>query len=116
MPTSTSASPASAQDSTQLVVSGVAGAPGAVSYINVASVAGAIVPVSIDGARAGGDAVKSGAYPLFSHEHMYTRGSGSTLAESFIKYILSAPVQSGMVTALGYLPISVTDRQSAADR
>ena len=112
-----SATPASTQDSTQLVVSGVAGAAGGVSYINVASAGATVTPVNIDGNMPNAAAVTAGKYKLFSHEHMYTKAAGaSPLATAFIDYILSADFQTTQVSTLGYLPLATTTEQSAADQ
>src|SRR5207245_9788346 len=75
-----STTPASTQDSTQLVLQGVAGAAGGVSYVNVASANSSVVAVTIDGAHATGDDVKAGKYKYFAHEHMYTKTTASPLA------------------------------------
>lgn len=111
-----SKTPASTQDSTQLVLQGVAGAPGGVSYIGVSSASSSVVAVSIDGARPTADDVKSGKYKYFAHEHMYTRATANALAESFIDSMLAADFQGTTVTQLGYLPLSTTTEQSAADQ
>jgi phosphate transport system substrate-binding protein len=112
-----SASPASTQDSTQLVLQGVAGAPGGVSYIGVSSANSSVVAVTIDGAHPDASSVTIGSYKLWSHEHMYTKASGAPgLATAFIDYMLSSDFQTGSVTQLGYLPINTTKEQSAADQ
>ena len=113
--TAEAANPASTQDSTQLVVQGVSGAPGGVSYIGAASAGPSAVPVSLDGVKPDASSVKDGTYPFFAHEHMYTKGQGSALARSFIASILSGGFQDQQVTALGFLPVSTTSRQSLAD-
>jgi phosphate transport system substrate-binding protein len=110
-----SATPASTQDSTQLVVQGVAAAAGGVSYVSAASVNASAVPVSLDGVKPDASTVKAGTYPFFSHEHMYTKGSGSALARSFIADILSSTFQDQQVSTLGFLPVATTTRQSLAD-
>jgi phosphate transport system substrate-binding protein len=110
-----SATPASTQDSTQLVVAGVTGADGGVSYVGLASV-GTTTPVNLDGVKPDASTVKNGTYPFYSHEHMYTKGPGSALAQSYISYILSDAVQTGTVTTLGFLPLSTTSAQSLADK
>jgi phosphate transport system substrate-binding protein len=111
-----STSPASTQDSTQLVLQGVAGAPGGVSYMAASSVDSTVTAVSIDGTAPTADNVKSGKYKYFAHEHMYTKSSGaSPLATAFIEYMLSADFQT-TVSQLGYLPVSTTQEQSAADQ
>lgn len=114
--TAESPTPASTQDSTQLVLSSVAGADGGVSYIASSSVDSTVQAVTIDGQKADGAAVKAGKYPFFSHEHMYTKGAGSALAQSFINYILTDAFQTGELTTLGFLPLSTTTEQSLADK
>lgn len=112
-----SPTPASTQDSTQLVLQQLTSSAGAVSYLNVASITrgGGVSAVSLSGVSPGADGVRDGRYPFFSHEHMYTRAGAGGLAASFIDFILSAPFQSGRVTGLGYLAVSTTTNQSAAD-
>ena len=114
--TAEAANPASTQDSTQLVVQGVTGADGGVSYVGLASVTPDVAAVSIDGHKPSADTVKAGKYPAFSHEHMYTKGAGSALAQSFIGYILSDEFQAGELTTLGFLPLATTSAQSLADK
>lgn len=114
--TAEAANPASTQDSTQLVLTGVAGAPGGVSYIAAGSANSTVTALSIDGNAPTGANVTAGKYKVFSHEHMYTKATTSPLAESFISYILSSDFQTTQVTALGYLPVATTTEQSAADK
>jgi phosphate transport system substrate-binding protein len=114
--TGESATPASTQDSTQLVLQGVAGADGGVSYLAASSADQTVTAVTLEGQKPDGDSVKAGKYPFFSHEHMYTKGAGSTVAQSFINYILSDTFQNGALTTLGFLPLSTTTEQSLADR
>lgn len=108
--------PASTQDSTQLVLSSVAGASGGVSYLAASSADSTVTKVSIDGVAATGDNVKAGTYKFYSHEHMYTKTSASPLATSFIAFMLAGDFQGSTVTQLGFLPVSTTSSQSAADR
>jgi phosphate transport system substrate-binding protein len=110
-----SATPASTQDSTQLVVQGVAAADGGVSYISAASAGPSAVPVRLGGVKPDAGNVTSGTYPFFSHEHMYTKGPGSALARSFIASILAGAFQTEQVSVLGFLPVATTSRQSLAD-
>jgi phosphate transport system substrate-binding protein len=114
--TAEAANPASTQDSTQLVLTGVAGAPGGVSYIAAGSANSTVTLVSIDGNAPTGANVTAGKYKVFAHEHMYTKATTSPLADSFISYILSSDFQTTQVPALGYLPVATTTEQSAADK
>jgi phosphate transport system substrate-binding protein len=113
-----STTPAQTQDSTQLVLTGVAdkNLPGAVSYVAVGSANSSVTVVSLDGSAPNAANVQSGKYHYFSHEHMYTKTTASPLAESFISFILAPDFQSTTVTTLGYLPVNTTTEQSLADK
>ncbi|HEY2706337.1 MAG TPA: substrate-binding domain-containing protein [Candidatus Dormibacteraeota bacterium] len=115
-----STTPAAQEDSTQLVMQAVSSQPGAVSYVGTASLAGAsnVTAVKLNGATPDGPSVASGAYNFFSHEHMYTRKSPAPppLANDYINFILAPGYQSSGVTSAGFLPLSTTNRQSAADK
>jgi len=112
-----SATPASTQDSTQLVLQQLSASPGAVSYLSVSSLksASGVSAVTLDGVAPTANAVKDGKYPYYSHEHMYTKAAAGGLAASFVDLILSPQFQNSQVTGLGYLPVSTTTRSSAAD-
>jgi phosphate transport system substrate-binding protein len=113
-----STTPAAQEDSTQLVMQAVSSQPGAVSYVSTASLTGAanVTAVKLNGATPDGPSVASGAYPFFSHEHMYTRRSPAPppLANDYIGFIMAPGYQSSSLPA-GFLPLSTTPRQSAAD-
>ncbi len=74
--------------------------------------------MKLNGATPDGPSVASGAYTFFSHEHMYTRKSPAPppLANDYINFILAPGYQSSGVTSSGFLPLSTTTRQSAADK
>jgi phosphate transport system substrate-binding protein len=71
--------------------------------------------VTIDGASPTAADVSGGKYPFFAHEHMYTKGAGSPLAQAFIAFILSSQFQTTEVSTLGFLPLSTTSAQAAVD-
>jgi len=112
--TAESSSPASTQDSTQLVLQGVVQAPGGVSYVGVASASSSVTKVTIDGAGPTAADVQAGKYPFYAHEHMYTKGDGSALAKSFIAFIMAADFQQEVVQ-IGFLTASTTTQPSAVD-
>jgi phosphate transport system substrate-binding protein len=115
-----SSTPAAQEDSTQLVMQAVSSQPGAVSYVGTASMQGAsnVTAVKMNGANPDGPSVASGAYNFFSHEHMYTRKSPAPppLAQSYIDFITAPGYQSSGVPQAGFYPLSLTPRQSAADK
>ncbi|HZS14182.1 MAG TPA: phosphate ABC transporter substrate-binding protein PstS family protein [Candidatus Dormibacteraeota bacterium] len=110
------ANPASTQDSTQLVLTSVAGPAGGVSYLVASSADSTVTKVNLDGVAPTGDNVKNGTYKYFSHEHMYTKTSASPLATSFIAFMLSSDFQNSTVAQAGYLPEATTTEQSLADK
>ncbi|TMD02107.1 MAG: hypothetical protein E6J03_10260 [Chloroflexi bacterium] len=87
--------------------------------MGTASMAGAsnVTAVKLNGVSADGPSVNAGTYPFFSHEHMYTRKSPAppALANDYINFIIAPGYQSSAVPAAGFLPLSTTTRQSAAD-
>jgi phosphate transport system substrate-binding protein len=115
-----STTPAAQEDSTQLVMQAVSSQPGAVSYVGTASLQGAsnVTGLKMNGSSADGPSVASGAYAFFSHEHMYTRKSPAPppLANDYINFITAPGYQNANVPAAGYYPLSLTPRQSAADK
>ncbi|GAC1337870.1 MAG: phosphate ABC transporter substrate-binding protein PstS family protein [Candidatus Dormibacteria bacterium] len=116
--TAESGSPAGVTDSTQQLLTQLAGAPGGVSYAAASSISpgAGVAAVSVDGHAATADAVKSGSYPIYSHEHMFTKAGGaSPLTTAFIKFILG-DFQKNEVTALGFLPVATQSAPSDADR
>lgn len=111
--------PAAQEDSTQLVMQAVASQPGAASYVSTGSLNGAagVTAVKLNGASADGPSVANGSYGFFSHEHMYTRKSPAPpgTATDYITFILAPGYQSSALAPLGFLPVTTTTRQSAAD-
>jgi phosphate transport system substrate-binding protein len=114
--TAEAASPASTQDSTQLVLSGVAGATGGVSYLAASSADKTVTALSLDGNAPTAANVRAGSYKYFSHEHMYTKSTPTPLADSFISFILSSDFQTTTLTQIGFIPVSTTSEQSLADQ
>jgi phosphate transport system substrate-binding protein len=112
-----SSSPAGQIDSTQQVLGAVGKAGvGAICYVALGSVDSTVTALSIDGVTPGASALASGKYAFFAHEHMYTKGDGSPIAQSFIQYILSDEFQKGDLKSLGFLPVATTKALAAVDQ
>jgi phosphate transport system substrate-binding protein len=76
------------EDSSGTVVTTVASTPGAVSYVALGYTKGKPVNVlKIDGIEPTPENIRTGKYPIWSYEHIFTKGSGNAAAEAFIKYI-----------------------------
>jgi phosphate transport system substrate-binding protein len=51
--------------------------------------------------------ITSGAYPIWSYEHMYTKGEAKGLARDFLDYVLGADFQTNVLpTVKGFISVS----------
>ncbi|MFC0233290.1 phosphate ABC transporter substrate-binding protein PstS family protein [Vagococcus entomophilus] len=94
------------QDSTGMVRQIVGSTPGAISYVSFYYIDRSVQALSIDQVKPDEDHVKTNAWPIWSYEHMYTKGAATGLTKDFLEYILSDTVQDKLVPKLGYIPIS----------
>ena len=101
------------QDSNGMVKSIVAQTPGAISYLAFAYVDDSIETIKLNGFEANAENVTTNDWPIWSYEHMYTKGEPTGLTKEFLKYMLSDDVQKGIVTSMGY--ISINDMKVSKD-
>lgn len=94
------------QDSSGTVKKIVAETPGAISYLAFSYIDDSLVSLSLDGVKGNGDTITTNDWPIWSYEHMYTKGKATTEVQDFLDYLLSSEVQNGLVKELGYLPIT----------
>lgn len=92
----------STQDSSGTVATMVAQTPAAISYVAKSYVKPPIVAVSVDGVAPSDDNVKSGKYPFWSYEHMFTKGAPSKDAAAFIDFVKA---DKTALAALGFIPM-----------
>ena len=94
------------QDSSGMVRQIVGDTPGAISYIAFSYVTDEVDTLSIDGVEPTDANVATNDWPIWSYEHMYTKGEPTKLAKDFLDYILSADIQKSVVSDLGYIPVA----------
>lgn len=94
------------QDSSGTVKKIVAETPGAISYLAFSYIDDSLVSLSLDGVKGTGDTITTNDWPIWSYEHMYTKGKATTEVQDFLDYLFSSEVQNGLVKELGYLPIT----------
>lgn len=94
------------QDSTGMVRQIVGSTPGAISYVSFYYIDRTVQALSIDHVKPDEENVKTNAWPIWSYEHMYTKGTPTGLTKDFLDYILSDAIQNKLVPKLGYIPIS----------
>jgi phosphate transport system substrate-binding protein len=92
------------QDSSGTVASIVSQTPGAISYVGSSYVKGAnIVGVALNGVAPIEDNTKSGKYPFWSYEHMFTNGTPSAAAAAFIDFVKT---DSTALRSIGFIALS----------
>ena len=101
------------QDSSGTLKKIVAETPGAISYLAFSYIDDSLASLSLDGITGNGENIATNAWPIWSYEHMYTKGKPAAEVRDFLDYLLSSEVQQGLVKELGYLPI--TDMQIERD-
>ncbi|GMA08980.1 phosphate ABC transporter ATP-binding protein [Tetragenococcus halophilus subsp. flandriensis] len=94
------------QDSSGMVRQIVSDTPGAISYLAFSYVTNDVDTLTIDNVKPTDENVKTNDWPIWSYEHMYTKGEPKALTKEFMDYILSEDVQENLVGELGYIPVS----------
>lgn len=97
-------------NSTEVVLSNVAGDPNAIGYVSLGSLSDEVKAVKIDGAEATVENIKSGTYKISRPFNIATNGTPNDATQDFINFILSAEGQA-VVEDAGYIA-SVDDAQA----
>jgi phosphate transport system substrate-binding protein len=66
-------------------------------------------PIKSDGGiiEAGAESIATGAYPIWSYEHIYTKGEATGISKVFIGYMESADFQDHTLpTVKGFIPVT----------
>lgn len=83
----------------------VADTPGAISYLALSYVDSSVKALKLEGVEPTKENITSGKYPIWSYEHMYTKGEPTGLTKAFLDYMVSDQVKP-LVEQLGYIAIS----------
>ena len=96
------------QDTSKTVAEAVGSTEGSIGYVDVPYIKGndKIKALKLDGSEYSSDNIKSGKYPLYGIEHMYTKkDSNNPAVKAFLEFIMSKEFLSKKeVVDLGFLP------------
>jgi phosphate transport system substrate-binding protein len=92
------------EDSSGAVTTMVATTPGAVTYVSLSYTKDKPVTViKINGVAPNADTIRTGKYPIWSYEHIFTKGKAKPEVEAFINYVSN---NSGAIEKLGFIQVS----------
>ena len=91
-------------NSTEVMMSTVAGDEYAIGYVSLGSLGDSVKAVKIDGAEATEENIKAGTYKVSRPFNIATKEEISDIAQDFINYILSEEGQT-VVSEKGYIPL-----------
>lgn len=94
------------QDSNGMAKTIVSQTPGAISYLAFSYVDTSVKSLNLNGYKPTKKNVTLNNWPLWSYEHMYTKGEPNKLTKKFLDYIMTAEVQNNIVGKMGYIPIN----------
>ncbi|AIG65887.1 phosphate ABC transporter substrate-binding protein PstS family protein [Weissella tructae] len=93
------------QDSSGMTRQIVATTPGAISYAAFAYLDNSISVPTLDGVKPEEATVKTSEWPIWSYEHVYTKGQPRAGVQKFIEHLNSEKIQGTLVPQLGYISI-----------
>ena len=80
-------------NNTEVMMSTVAGDPASIGYVSLSSLGDQVKALTVDGAEATAENVKSGTYKVARPFNIATKGEPTGVAKDFINFILSADGQ-----------------------
>ena len=103
------------QDSNGMVKSIVAQTPGAISYLSFAYLDDSVKTLKLNGFEPNAKNVATNDWPIWSYEHMYTKGKHNSYTKQLLDYMISDEVQENIVKKMGYIPIHTMKVTKDAD-
>jgi phosphate transport system substrate-binding protein len=93
------------QESSSKVQSMLRETRGSISYLALSYRDPALLTLGYDKAAPTTDNIASDRYPLWSYEHLYTRGAPSGETVEFLTFLTSGRFQREVFPGLGFIPL-----------
>jgi phosphate transport system substrate-binding protein len=93
------------EDSSSTVQNLLLGQPGSISYLGLSYSHPQLRAYALNEVDPTVENIESGAYPLWSYEHLYTRGPAAGDTKAFLDFMLSAEFQAQALLKLGFIPV-----------
>ena len=90
------------EESSGAIKKALADNEGSISYLALSYVDSSVKVLKYEGVEPTADNVKAGKYPIWSYEHMYTKGEATGAAKAFIDYMMSDEFKPAIVE-MGYI-------------
>jgi len=90
------------EESSGAIKKALADNEGSISYLALYYVDSSVKVLKYEGVEPTADNVKAGKYPIWSYEHMYTKGEATGAAKAFIDYMMSDEFKPAIVE-MGYI-------------
>ncbi len=100
------------EDNSGALVAKLKQTKGAISYLALSFRDDSLVTIPVKTDKGGvieatPETIASGAYPIWSYEHMFTKGEPTGATKAFLDYVLSSDFQSKVVPGVkGFIPVT----------
>jgi phosphate transport system substrate-binding protein len=92
------------EDSSGTVVTTVGTTPGAISYVSLGYTKNKpVTVVKVNGIEPTVDTIRTGKYPIWSYEHIFTKGKAKPEVDAFINYVMN---NKDDIEKLGFIQVS----------
>ncbi len=88
---------------------------GAISYLSFAYLDDSVKTLKLNGFEPNAKNVATNDWPIWSYEHMYTKGKPNSYTKQFLDYMISDEVQENIVKKMRYIPIHTMKVTKDAD-
>ncbi|SDN08228.1 phosphate ABC transporter substrate-binding protein [Sediminibacillus halophilus] len=92
------------EDSSNTVKQIVSETEGAIGYLAFSYFTDdSVTAMAIDGVEPTDENVQNGEFPIWAYQHSYTKGEAEGLAKTFLDYLMSDEIQTGLLPEQGYI-------------